>query len=186
VAQSARPRTLPAAWTRKARRVSAALAGVPFTDPEPARPSADPPPPGPPPGWLLRPVKYSQVMNKPQYWRIQVCIKGVCAVAGCGIGGYGALVFDHCHEHGWVRGIVCCAHNYALGQIDAVRRIPGAVVDLAATEYGAILAACPGCAAPLGGDPNARIISAQTGSGVLPSCQHTSPDSQIRTARRPG
>ena len=28
-------------------------------------------------------------------------------------------VFDHCHEHGWIRGEVCSSHNGRMKQIDA-------------------------------------------------------------------
>jgi len=45
-----------------------------------------------------------------------------------------------------VRAVVCAGHNLRLGQIDAVRHIPGASLDLGSTAvYGLIVDACPGC-----------------------------------------
>lgn len=38
----------------------------------------------------------------------------VCGACGAAEG----LVRDHCHEHGWVRGIVCRRCNRRLGHID--------------------------------------------------------------------
>jgi hypothetical protein len=77
-------------------------------------------------------------------WRASFIGTGECELFGCGEHGP-ALVFDHCHRHGWVRGLLCPSHNVRLGQIDAVRAIEGAVVDLMATPYGRYLPNCFEC-----------------------------------------
>jgi len=125
------PRQLPGTWTSKARKAAARLA---------------------PPVPLLRriaspasPISYAEIMRRGPAWRIATWNMSLCAIDGCEVTGEGKLVFDHCHDHGWLRGIICCTHNYRLGQIDAVRRIPGARLDFSATPYAALLAACPGC-----------------------------------------
>jgi hypothetical protein len=78
-------------------------------------------------------------------WRVSCANASLCAIDGCEVTGHGKLVFDHCHDHGWLRGMICSLHNMRLGQIDAVRRIPGVQVDLSGTPYVALLAACPDC-----------------------------------------
>lgn len=91
-------------------------------------------------------VQYTAIMRKPQYWRIQFAIGVICEMDGCTTGGpYGELVFDHCHRHGWVRGMLCNAHNVKVGRLEAVMRIDGIVIDVTGTSYGAFLANCPDC-----------------------------------------
>ena len=92
-------------------------------------------------------MRYIDVMRKQAAWRIAYVIGTECEVDGCGKRGlYGSvLVFDHCHEHGWVRGLVCTRHNAMLAHIDAVRKISGALVDFSGTSYSALLASCPDC-----------------------------------------
>ena len=70
-----------------------------------------------------------------------------CEFPGCGLTGEYAevLVFDHCHVHGFVRGLLCTGHNARLGQIEAVAAISGVTVDLGTTPYAKMLARCPGC-----------------------------------------
>lgn len=59
------------------------------------------------------------------------------------------LVFDHCHVHGWVRGIVCMACNNALGNQElrdvylAKQRDGGSAEAAAMLVY---LVKCPDCA----------------------------------------
>lgn len=54
------------------------------------------------------------------------------------------LVFDHCHDHGWVRGVVCHSCNVKLGQVDAARKLAGIAVVPGNTGFGRIIASCPG------------------------------------------
>lgn len=124
------PRRLPAEWTARSRRAAATL-----EPPELLRRLASPD----------NPVKYNAIMRRELAWRIALCAASLCAVEGCEVTGHGNLVFDHCHDHGWLRGTVCGSHNMRLGQIDAVRRIPGVQLDLSATPYAALLAVCPDC-----------------------------------------
>lgn len=125
------PRKLPNAWTTRARKAAAAL-----DPPVLLRRIADP----------ASPIRYSEIVRRGMAWRASTWDLSLCAIDGCEVTGNGRLVFDHCHDHGWLRGVVCFPHNSRLGQIDAVRRIPGVRLDLSATPYAALLAACPGCA----------------------------------------
>lgn len=65
--------------------------------------------------------------------------EAVCA--GCGTAE--TLVRDHCHEHGWVRGVVCRSCNFKLGHIDQgfMPRAPGETV----TALLAVHNSCPDC-----------------------------------------
>jgi hypothetical protein len=95
-------------------------------------------------------IQYRDVTSERHVrWRERHLSRCICEIPGCAAGPGAPLVFDHCHEHGWVRGVVCCGHNYRLGQVDAVLAIDGAVVDLAATAYARHLANCPGCSGTL-------------------------------------
>jgi hypothetical protein len=89
-------------------------------------------------------VRYNSVAkNGPQASRIQYLADALCEVDGCETGGHEKLVFDHCHEHGWVRAVLCYKHNTRLGHLEAVLR--ECVVDLSGTPYGLIVANCAGC-----------------------------------------
>ena len=123
-------RKLPAKWTAKARQAVVAL-----NPPELVRRVGNP----------AAPVLYRVIMRREPAWRVALCAVSLCAVDDCEVSG--ALVFDHCHDHGWLRGAVCARHNVRLGQIDAVRRIPGVQLDLSGTPYAALMAACPECTA---------------------------------------
>lgn len=122
------PRKLPRQWTARARQAAELLE---------------------PPVLLRRlptePVQYLAIKRRTMEWRIAIADRSLCAVGDCDVTGHGNLVFDHCHDHGWLRGLICGTHNVRLGQIDAVRRIPGVRLDLSATPYAALLAACPDC-----------------------------------------
>jgi hypothetical protein len=60
------------------------------------------------------------------------------------------LVFDHCHVHGWVRGLICMACNNALISLEHGRGSVHRGAEVAALlRY---LANCPGC--PPGGPPD--------------------------------
>lgn len=56
----------------------------------------------------------------------------------------GVLMFDHCHAHGWVRGMLCLGCNNAMVLYDKGSRRwrPGWQ-----ERYAAHAAACPGCLA---------------------------------------
>lgn len=56
------------------------------------------------------------------------------------------MVFDHCHRHGWVRGMLCRQHNLQLGHLEAAMKIEGVAVDLGSSVYAHYLALCPECA----------------------------------------
>jgi hypothetical protein len=55
------------------------------------------------------------------------------------------LVFDHCHAHGWVRGLVCMACNNALREVEHGWAEPRAAE---AGAFLAHLAKCPDCHQP--------------------------------------
>jgi len=123
-------RRLPPSWTAKAREVHRAL-----HPPDLCRRL----------GSRSAPIAYTAITRRPLEWRIAWANAGLCAVDGCEATGHGNLIFDHCHDHGWLRGLICRAHNVRLGQIDAVRHIPGVFLDLGSTPYAAIVSACAGC-----------------------------------------
>lgn len=97
---------------------------------------------------LVGPMQYKQIMNKPQSWRYSYADTALCEIKDCAnTGEYGdVFVFDHCHAHGWIRGLVCTSHNVRLGHIDSVRKIPGVQLSLAGTSYRTYLNNCPECA----------------------------------------
>ena len=66
---------------------------------------------------------------------------------GCLNGTYGdvTLVFDHCHEHGWTRGVLCNSCNVKLGYLETAMAIKGVRVDLGVTPYAKWIAQCPDC-----------------------------------------
>jgi len=86
-------------------------------------------------------------MRRPAVLRISFARTAACEFPGCGLTGEYAevLVFDHCHVHGFVRGLLCTGHNARLCQIEAVAAISGVTVDLGTTPYAKMLARCPGC-----------------------------------------
>jgi hypothetical protein len=60
-----------------------------------------------------------------------------------------ALVTDHCHKHGWVRGVLCIRHNSRMALIDR------GVAPSAVGDVGALVAYarhCPDCPAIVAGD----------------------------------
>lgn len=73
----------------------------------------------------------------------------------------GNLITEHCHEHGWVRGITCRRCNRKMAQID--RRIMPRTEILDALLAHA--ARCPGCL-PLGAAELALTGSLQSGRPV--------------------
>lgn len=91
-------------------------------------------------------VQYSRVKNRVTHWRIGLINSARCEFPGCGIsGGYGVLIFDHCHRHGVVRGVLCQGCNVRVGRIEAAFLLEGVTVDLGASAYGDWLRNCPGC-----------------------------------------
>jgi hypothetical protein len=97
------------------------------------------------PGFVERygPILYADIAP---YWleRIGVLRTSVCEIPHCTTGST-ELFADHCHRHGWVRGLVCPSHNTRLGQVDAVRELDGLIADFSCTVYGAHLANCWPC-----------------------------------------
>lgn len=57
----------------------------------------------------------------------------------------GPLVFDHCHAHGWVRGLVCVPCNNRVGSADAGRLEPRWYTGAERAALRAHQARCPGC-----------------------------------------
>jgi hypothetical protein len=97
-------------------------------------------------------VSYTTLKAKPPHWRHGYAATANCELGCGGEGEYGtAVVFDHCHRHGWVRGLVCNMCNSRIGQIEAVMAIPGVRVDLGTSPWATFLAGCPDCKAG-GGD----------------------------------
>lgn len=86
-------------------------------------------------------VEYRRVMAKKQE-RLDLLGRSTCEVDRRH--GKSDLVFDHCHEHGWVRGIVCQSCNVKLGQLDAARKLDGIAFVPGNTGFGRIIANCPG------------------------------------------
>lgn len=67
----------------------------------------------------------------------------VCEMNDCGKGE--PLCVDHCHVHGWVRGVLCVSHNVRLGHLESASSTPGIKVDLSGTEFGTYRLNCPEC-----------------------------------------
>ncbi len=96
-------------------------------------------------------VRYAAVCSPSRAkWRVDYEAKfrqcEMCYQYVIGLGGQRIAkgVFDHCHEHGYVRGMVCVSCNVKLGQLDAARRLPGVTVDRD-SPTGRYLAGCPVC-----------------------------------------
>ena len=83
-------------------------------------------------------VQYARVIKKPAAWRTRCLARYYCEFTGCR--GDGAVVFDHCHRHGWIRGVLCKGCNIRLGHLEAVMSIDGVTVDLGSTGYARFLA----------------------------------------------
>ena len=90
-------------------------------------------------------IPYLQVAAKPPRWRIAYLARASCELDGC-ISSPGRLVFDHCHAHGHVRGVLCNWHNIQIGRIEMVMALEGVTVDLGTTAYARHLARCADCA----------------------------------------
>jgi hypothetical protein len=93
-------------------------------------------------------VRYIDVLRKPPAWRVAYAKTAACEMGGCGREGAYAevLIFDHCHRHGWVRGMLCNGHNVHLGRIEAVAALDGVIVNLGSSVLGEFVARCPDCA----------------------------------------
>jgi len=89
-------------------------------------------------------VLYGRLASKSQDWRVRYINNARCEFSVDCAGA--TLVFDHCHEHGWVRGVLCNSHNVKMGYIDVVSRTEGITVDLGDTPYGQWAMRCPDCA----------------------------------------
>jgi hypothetical protein len=88
-------------------------------------------------------VEYRRVMAREQLAiRAQILAGGTCEVDHRH--SRDGLVFDHCHDHAWVRAVVCHSCNVKLGQLDATRKLPGITVVPADTGFGRIIMKCPG------------------------------------------
>lgn len=99
-------------------------------------------------------VQYTVAKGRPDHWRISVVAGSTCEFPGCEVrGGYGVMVFDHCHRHGWVRGMLCSSCNVKVGRVEAVMTLDDVSVDLGTSGYARWLANCPDCP----GEPGRRI-----------------------------
>lgn len=87
-------------------------------------------------------VEYRKVMApEKRAVRAQILAASMCEVSRR----HGAAqVFDHCHAHSWVRAVVCSSCNVKLGQLDAVRNLPGIAIVPGETGFGRIIMNCPG------------------------------------------
>ena len=90
-------------------------------------------------------IPYLQVAAKPPRWRTAYLARASCELDGC-ISSPGRLVFDHCHPHGYVRGVLCNGHNIQVGRIEMVMALEGVTVDLGTTVCARHLARCADCA----------------------------------------
>lgn len=91
-------------------------------------------------------MQYNMVMRKEVAWRMGYAADAVCEMTGCTASGpYPQLVFDHCHRHGWVRGMLCNSCNVKVGRIESVMLIEGIVMNVSGTSYASFLANCPDC-----------------------------------------
>lgn len=70
-----------------------------------------------------------------------------CEIPGCG--STLPVEVDHCHEHGWVRGILCRSHNVSLGHLESVMRMPGVTVTVSRdSAWRSYRFNCPECRPP--------------------------------------
>jgi hypothetical protein len=123
------------------------------------------------------PASYRAIMTGRHSRRRRAHLESsACEIRNCDSGSR-KLVFDHCHVHGWVRGVTCASHNCRLGQIDAVREMSGIVINFSATVYGAHLDNCPECA----GNPAPELISVMT---AIDAFEARYPDSRARITSR--
>ncbi|MGH3278121.1 MAG: endonuclease domain-containing protein [Trebonia sp.] len=61
-------------------------------------------------------VRYARGLGA-SYPREGPCEVGICRAYGMEVEA-GRLVFDHCHAHGWVRGLVCVPCNNRLMHVE--------------------------------------------------------------------
>lgn len=102
-------------------------------------------------------VRYNQIHNRPQAFKLAVVRSG-CDIADCSLSRDltdpivrcwsppEGIVFDHCHQHGFVRGLLCNGHNVVLGRLEAVMSMPGVSVTLGPdSPFHSYIANCPVC-----------------------------------------
>lgn len=92
-------------------------------------------------------VLYRQWMQTgTQHRRLSYLVGAACEISTCGATEPAiALVFDHCHIHGWIRAVLCNGHNVRIAHLEAAWRDYG--IDLSGTPYWPILMGCHGCEA---------------------------------------
>lgn len=142
-------------------------------------------------------VPYSYIHRRPLAWKMQISRFG-CEIPGCSSARDltdpivracpppDGMVFDHCHEHRYVRGLLCSGHNVILGRLEAVMKMPGVTITLGElSPFADYVANCAGCtgAQPLPMQPpfidvrKAISMTRKIDAGLIP----TSPPRQ-----RPG
>lgn len=62
-------------------------------------------------------IRHGFVKYKPYQLR-KYARDGLCEICGGPPGGKPMLLFDHCHAHGWVRGLICNYCNDHVGFIE--------------------------------------------------------------------
>lgn len=96
------------------------------------------------------PVQYSEHLGA-RYPRTGECEVGICRALADETGPppwkSAALVFDHCHAHGWVRGLICGACNNRViladrGSLETVAKFYGPAGRAVLEAH---LAKCPDC-----------------------------------------
>ncbi len=60
-------------------------------------------------------------------------------------GPYGRIIYDHCHRHDIVRGLLCGNHNSLVGKVEAVMNLNNVAVDLRHSPFGLWLRNCFTC-----------------------------------------
>ncbi len=93
-------------------------------------------------------MRYTRLMQSSRtHVRLAYLAGATCEIDGCtSIPEAVMLVFDHCHRHGWVRAVLCNAHNVRIAHLEAAWLEYG--LDFTSTPYWPVLMACADCRDP--------------------------------------
>lgn len=106
---------------------------------------------------MTAPVQYSQFVATHRAGECSACTRQASQ-----------MVVDHCHTHGWVRGIVCRSCNSHMASID-VRRAPDRIEGVSVAELLRHAAQCPECPRVQEGELCIRIAKPQEFTRLLVS-----------------